>query len=286
MDSGNDVMTYTSIMVHLDTSNRSSHRLEIAANLAAAHCCRLIGLFTSATTDPAWFYQMQGTERFIEEDRERRKAACDAVHRQFDAAVGDLPLTAEWRALDGDPTALSLREAREADLLVAGQVDPDDPNSFVAPQFLETLTLEAGRPVLVIPYAGQFGVPGKRVMLAWDGRREATRALHDALPLIAGAQASVFCAQPAHQSSVRPDASPAGHAVAALSRHGISASVEQGAAGSDLSIGEMMLSRAVDFNADLVVMGAYGHGRLRELVLGGVTRTLLDSMTLPVLMSH
>lgn len=84
----------------------------------------------------------------------------------------------------------------------------------------------------------------------------------------------------------RPDATPVGHAVRVLERQGVTVEVEHGPGGADLAIGELILSRAADFGADLIVMGAYGHGRLRELVLGGVTRVVLQSMTVPVLFSH
>ncbi|MGT2428186.1 universal stress protein [Cupriavidus basilensis] len=276
-------MEYTSIMVHLDTSPRALDRLEIAARLAVARHARLIGLFSGFMPDPAWFYLMEGAATYVDEDRQRRGDSRENVRRRFEAATHDLGVDTEWRAVEGDPLMMALREAREADLIVAGQYDPADPDSFVATQFLETIILDSGRPVLVVPFAGKFTVPGARAMVAWNGGREATRALHDAMPLIAGGEAKVLCAQGA---GARPDASLPGHAVAALANHGVRADIDYCQAGSDLAIGEMLLSRAADFGADLVVMGAYGRGRLRELVLGGVTRTLLDTMTVPVLMSH
>ncbi|MCP3023653.1 universal stress protein [Cupriavidus basilensis] len=276
-------MEYASIMVHLDTSPRALDRLEIAARLAVARHARLIGLFAGFMPDVAWFYLMEGAATYINEDRQRRSEAREAVHRRFLAATQDLGIETEWRAVDGDPLMMALREVREADLVVAGQYDPADPDSFVATQFLETLILDGGRPVLVIPFAGQFAAPGARVMVAWNGGREATRALHDAMPLICGGQAKVLCAQ---GTGARPDASLPGHAMAALASHGVQAELEHCQEGSDIAIGETLLSRAADFGADVVVMGAYGRGRLRELVLGGVTRALLDTMTVPVLMSH
>lgn len=276
-------MDYASIMVHMDTSPRALDRLEIAARLAVARHARLIGLFAGFMPDPAWFYMMEGAAAYIEEDRRRRSAAREEVRRHFEAATQDIGVETEWRAVEGDPLMMALREVREADLVVAGQYDPADPDSFVAAQFLETIILDSGRPVLVIPFAGQFAAPGARAMVAWNGGREATRALHDAMPLIAGGQAKVLCAQSA---GARPDAGLPGHAVAALASHGVHADIEYCQEGSDIAIGETLLARAADFGADLVVMGAYGRGRLRELVLGGVTQTLLDTMTVPVLMSH
>ncbi|MGO4331803.1 universal stress protein [Cupriavidus sp. 2TAF22] len=276
-------MDYASIMVHLDTSPRALDRLEIAARLAVARHARLIGLFAGFMPDAAWFYLMQGAATYIDEDRQRRSDAREAVRRRFEAATQDLGVEIEWRAVEGDPLMMALREVREADLVVAGQYDPAAPDSFVATQFLESIILDGGRPVLVIPFAGRFAVPGARAMVAWDGGREAARALHDAMPLIAGGQAKVLCAQGAR---ARPDASPPSHAVAALASHGVHADIEHCQEGSDIAIGETLLSRGADFGADLVVMGAYGRGRLRELVLGGVTAALLDTMTVPVLMSH
>jgi nucleotide-binding universal stress UspA family protein len=191
----------------------------------------------------------------------------------------------EWRAVGGEPVTMALREAREAGLIVAGQYDPSGPGSFVAHQFLESLILEAGRPVLVIPFAGVFPTVGTRVMLAWNGSPEATRALHDPIPLIAGAQVRILNVQTTSKE-MRADATPCSHAARTLMRYGVAVEVEHGTGGSDLTIGELLLSRTADFNADLIVMGTYSHGHVRELVLGGVTRTLLASLTVPVLMSH
>lgn len=277
-------MRYESILVHLDASQSAARRLELAARLAVANECRLIGLFAGFMA-PAWVYAMQGTEQFMAEDRERRHQVRDEVRRRFEAAVSELSVETEWRAVEGEPVTMALREAREAGLIVAGQYDPSDPGSFVAHQFLESLILEAGRPVLVIPLAGVFPTVGTRVMLAWNGSREATRALHDSIPLIAGAQVRILNVQTTSKER-RADATPCSHAARTLMRYGVAVEVEHGTGGSDLTIGELLLSRTADFNADLIVMGAYSHGHVRELVLGGVTRTLLASLTVPVLMSH
>ncbi|MFP3889498.1 universal stress protein [uncultured Ralstonia sp.] len=279
-------MPYTSIMVHLDTSERAMHRLDIAVRYALASQARLIAVFASFTPDPSWFYMMEGASRYLEDDRTRRVHAREAVHARFRAAVKDFPIETEWRALEGDPVALVVREAREADLLVIGQRDADDPDSFVATDFVETVILEAGRPVLVVPYVGRFDTLPTRIVLAWNGGREAARAMHDAIPLMSGARVQVL--QVADMASGHwADKTSAGQAARALNDRGIDVEVEETAGiGTDVMVGELLLSRVADFNADLVVMGAYGRSRLRELVLGGVTRTLLGAMTVPVLMSH
>ncbi len=279
-------MSYTNIMVHLSADERAMHRLQFAANYALAQDARLIAVFTDAVPNPDWFYMMDGAARILEEDQERRHHLRDAIHARFREAVKALPLETEWRAMEGDPLALVLREAREADLLVIGQRDPDAPQSPVEAQFVETLVLQAGCPVLVLPYTGNFDAAPRRILLAWNGGRESARALHDAIPLMKDAAVHVLQIE-----GPRPqpwtDGTTVGQAARALKAHGISATVKEASCDdSDILAGEMLLSRAADFNADLLVMGAYGHSRLREWALGGVTRTLLGSMTLPVLMSH
>ncbi|MGN5480865.1 universal stress protein [Cupriavidus basilensis] len=182
------------------------------------------------------------------------------------------------------PLVRHCRQRAEAGLIVAGQYDISNIEGPIARAILEALILESGRPVLVVPQTGQFPTAGARAIIAWNGSREAARALHDALPWIAGASACIVCART--DKDPRPDATPVVHATRVLERHGVRVQVETCSSGSDVSVGELLLSRAADFGADLIVMGAYGHGRMMELVLGGVTRALLSTMTVPVLFSH
>ena len=273
------------ILVLLDNSVRAGERLVLATRLASRWQCRLIGLYATYNADPTWVYLGEGAGRYVVEDRARRDGVREQVRGRFLDAVKDLPAEAEWRAVEGEPTAATLREVREADLIIAGQTDAADYDAFVAPQYLESILLEAGRPLLVVPSVGSYETVGRRVLMAWNGSRQAARALHDAAPMLAGGQARVLCAQsPARE--LHADATPVAHACRVLERHGVRAEIEHGPGGPDLAVGEMLLSRAADFDADMIVAGAYGRGRLRELILGGVTRTLLDAMTVPVLFSH
>jgi len=278
-------MSKQCILVLLDNSVRAAERLALATRLASQWQCRLIGLYATYNADPTWFYLGEGAGRYVVEDRARRDGMREHVRKGFLGAVKDLPVEAEWRAVEGEPTAATLREVREADLIIAGQTDAADYDAFVAPQYLESILLESGRPVLVVPHVGSYETVGRRVLMAWNGSRQAARALHDAAPLLAGGQARLLCAaSPARE--LHADATPVAHASRVLERHGVTVGVEHGPGGSDLAVGEMLLSRAADFDADMIVAGAYGRGRLRELILGGVTRTLLDAMTMPVLFSH
>lgn len=278
-------MGYSSILVHVDQNPGAQLRARLASRLAHANECPLITMFAGFMPDPRWFYLMNNPQEIVEEDLRRRRQLREGIREELQALTEALPSGAEWRTAEHDALSEALRESREAGLVVAGQYDESNVEGPIAGQILEALILESGRPVLVVPCMGEFQSVGARVMIAWNGSREAARALHDALPLMAGAQARILCAHTAAKE-IRPDATPVAHAVRVLERHGVSVEVEHGPGGADLTIGELLLSRAADFGADLIVMGAYGHGRMRELVLGGVTRTLLESMTIPVLFSH
>ncbi len=279
-------MPYSNIMVHLDAGRRAMHRLELAAGLARDHGARLIGLYAGFMPDPAWFYLMEGAEIVLEADRRRRQEIREVVRRQFEACMHAFGLErAQWRVVEGVLPSAVVRETREADLIVAGQYDSEDPGSYVAPQFVESLVLESGRPVLVVPYAGTFETVGRRAVLAWNGSGQSARALHDAVPLLAGGAVTVISVE----EELRPphvDTSPVEQALTALGDHGIQARAESALCDDDMAVAEFLLSRTADCGADMIVMGAYGRGRLREMVLGGVTRTMLAAMTVPVLMSH
>ncbi len=149
----------------------------------------------------------------------------------------------------------------------------------------EHVAFASGRPVLVVPYAGHFESVGGRVLIGWNATREAARAVNDAMPLLAIADAVTVL-------TIDPRAGPDAHGELPgadislhLARHGVKADIER-TVSADIPVGDVLLSRAADLGAELLVTGAYGHSRVRELLLGGATRALLRSMTVPVLMSH
>jgi nucleotide-binding universal stress UspA family protein len=136
-----------------------------------------------------------------------------------------------------------------------------------------------------VPYTGRFAVSAKRVLIAWDAGREAARAVSDALPILKRAQAVEVAVFDPEREPVNHGEQPGADIGLYLARHGVKVSVAR-QSGAGFEVGAQILSRAADTSADLIVMGAYGHSRVRELVLGGVTRTILGAMTVPVLMSH
>ena len=268
-------MSYKTIVVHLDTARRRAERLDIACRLAVTFDAHLVGLFAlSAFMVPFAFGGTAGA--VIAAEARLRSDATDDARREFEHATSRHGIKAEWRSAEQDALGALRSSARYADLVVIGQdEDVASSDTRLLPHFADEAVMTAGPPVLLVPYAGRFSTVGSRVLVAWNASREAARAVSDALPLLQRARAVEVVAFEA-----RPGAEVAHY----LARHGVKVTTAEQRAGID--VGNQILSRAADTSADLIVMGAYGHSRARELVLGGVTRTLLRSMTVPVLMSR
>ena len=260
-------MTYKDLLVVVDDSPNAVERVRLAADLAERFDAHLAGLHVSLVYKP---------------QPPRETAEARAL---FEDIVGPRKLSAEWRATTGFPIDVAVVQARYADLVILGQLDPADAQAPVTSPRPEEVALSVGRPVLVVPYIGSYPTIGTRVLAAWDASREATRAVNDAMPLLAGASSvTVLTVDPVinrEEHGEIPGADIALH----LARHGVQARVES-TVSAGIGIGNTLLSRASDLGADLLVMGAYAHSRVRELVLGGATRAILQSMTIPVLMSH
>jgi nucleotide-binding universal stress UspA family protein len=276
-------MTYKTILVHLNDSRRAEKVLEPAAQLATRFNAHLIGLHVcSAVPAPPIPMASSALGSIVAAERRNSEAIADTFKRM---TTGQ-PYVAEWqlqKVSHLDLAGVVMERGRAANLIVAGQTDPEWDLSPVM-DFPEHLVLESGRPVLVIPYAGRYSTIGRRVVVAWKAARESARAVFDALPLLLGAEAVHILEvkeRPDDVSTLAPDTSIA----AALARHGIKPEVRTSIA-SELSVGDEILSRVADLAADLLVIGAYGHSRFRELVFGGTTRHIARHMTLPTLLSH
>ena len=281
-------MAVKDIVVHVDDTDRGKVRLDLATAIARRSDARLIGLgvsprftipaFVNAEI-PAQVWEAQ------EADMAKRMDATRAVFKRHAERAG---VATEWREISADIDSISdlvAAHARCADLTVLGQPNPDRAAAGLDMDTVERVVLTAGGPVLVVPYAGQFAAVGKRVMLAWNASREAARAMHDSRAMLEkGATVVVMYVNPPGRDHAQRDI--AGVDIAThLARHGYKAEAAHTMA-EDIKVGDMILSRAADAGADAIVMGAYGHSRLREFVLGGATAHVLRHMTVPVLMSH
>ncbi|NJO31870.1 MAG: universal stress protein [Rhodospirillales bacterium] len=276
-------MTYKTVLVHLNDSRRAERVLEPADHLATRFNSHLIGLHAYAAV-PASPIPMASSALGSIVAAERRNS--EAIAEVFQRMTTGKPYVAEWRLQKAPHVELAsvvMEHGRAVDLIVAGQTDPDWDLSPMM-DFPERLALESGRPVLIIPHAGRHPTVGRRAVIAWKGSREAARAVFDALPLLREAQA-VHILEIKERGDDGAGLAPDTSIAAALARHGIKPEVRTSIA-SDISVGDEILSRAADLDADLLIMGAYGHSRFRELVFGGVTRHIAKHMTLPTLLAH
>lgn len=275
-------MTYRTILVHADLAAGAPHRIELACAIALDMGAHLIG---AATTGISRFLQpgvagLSGSTIAEQLDamRDDARRALDA----FDAIARRAGVPSVERQLCSDDTAGGLAlQARYCDLTVLSQPDPEAPLAAVTalPAYV---MLHAARPVLVVPHEGRFDDFGRHALVAWDGGIEATRAVAAALPLLR--RAALVTVAVFNASSADHGEQPGADLALYLSRHGIAVTVAPLGTGGD--VGERLLSTAADVGAGFMVMGGYGHARLRELLLGGVTETVLQRMTLPVLMMH
>jgi nucleotide-binding universal stress UspA family protein len=285
-------MAFKDILVQLDNGPRSEVRLALAARLAQRSGGHLTGVYVVDIPSVEFFYGAamplgsSGAEQFVDQMRADALAAAGPVETGFRELLRREALEGEWRLVEGDrPTAVALH-ARYADLTVLGQDNPYDRRDGVDHDAVTVAALmSSGRPVLVVPFAGAFPTFGEHVLVAWNASREAARAVNDAMPLLAQAKmVTVLAINPRRGLGEHGDV-PAADIALHLARHGVRAEAAHTVA-TDIAEGEALLSYAADIGADLIVAGAYGHSRARELVFGGVTRTLLHEMTAPVFLSH
>lgn len=270
------------LLVHADASPQFAQRLEFAGRLAARHGAGITALYASPSASEALpvAYGIPGLAVERENQQDTELARARSVFKQLKPAG----LRATWEEIHEFPLAPAFAQrALYADLLVLGQHGPGEGWSTLMPaDFPETVIALSGRPALVLPYtSARPGLPGN-VLIAWKPTRGAARAVSAALPLLRQASA-------VHVLSWGADAAgTAGEGPTILSylqAHDVQATWQREAVEPE-NLGELLLSRAFDLQADLLVMGCYGHTRAHEWVLGGASRTVLKSMTLPVLMAH
>lgn len=281
-------MSYKTIAVWLDA--QCSAPVDAALALAAIFDSHVTALNHVDLLQVPSHVRVHLGEQFDRPWRARAEAAAAAAATAFEAAAQRAGrASVELRPLDGDLAQALDLSARYADLVVMGQFNPESGENAHHGDFPDRVILTCGRPVLLMPYvfsdAGSLEGFHGHVLIAWSATRESTRAVIDALPLLQRAREVTVITLNAPPVPDRHGALPGAGIAQYLARHGVNVSVRNEET-TGIDAGAMLLSRAADLSADLLVMGAYGHSRLRELVLGGVTRTVLREMTLPVLLSH
>ena len=279
------IMDYKTILVHADLSRHAHARVELAAFLAAQHGAHLVGAAMTGVSrfvvPPERVFKPDSLEAgyFKPLDETASRALEDAARAAAGRAVAIEKRLVRDQADDG-----MVGLARFADLVVLSQDDPDEAVCRQPTRLPEFVILGAARPVLVVPRVGWRRARLDKVLLAWDGSKEAAFAIAAAMPLLQHAKA-VSVASFHHDGPARAEhQAEIACLLRYLEQHGVHAGFEQHDAALDA--GRALLQLADGLGADLLVMGCYGHSQFHELILGGASRTVLANATIPVLMAH
>ncbi|MFG0229052.1 universal stress protein [Achromobacter sp. 413638] len=277
---------YRRISVHLDQGFDCKRRTQAAIGLAKRHQAELVGIY--ATSAPPQYYYGESVlmSRALNVMKDLQAQGRDSVQNAFLAAASQADIPAQVRSDDTSPSASVALHGRVSDLIIVSQLNRDDVEAAHENEFVEQTLLTAGRPVLVVPSSGHFPVIGERVLYCWDGSRESARALADAAPVLRMAD---------HLVVLTMDEGAATRGAGSASFDDLASYCEaQGMPRPEhvrrdikgVGVGSTILNAAADYSADLIVMGAYGHSKLREWAMGGATASILKTMTVPIMFSH
>ena len=274
-------MALNDLLVHVTDSKFARARIEASVALAMRHDAHLTGIGVRMASNPPVYALAAIPADILAEIEAREKESMGVAKALFESIVGQAGWLerSSWTDEVGGVVETISRNARLSDLTIIGQQSGgmENSNSDLPDDFV----LQSGRPVLVIP---EFGAPqpiGERIVVAWNGGREAARAVADAMPILVKSKSVTILSIEPRDNGETPGAGLAQH----LARHGVAATAKRSVA-DNIDASEVLLNFLTDESADLLVMGAYGHSRLREVILGGMTRHLLTHMTIPVFMSH
>ena len=284
-------MGFNDLLVHVDATANGQTRVQIAAQLAVRHRSHVTGFFVrkppTTSLDLTFFADSDLEVPLYQRHLQRIGADDEAKLRQsrevFETELAREKIDGDWLVVDGSPAAAIEASARFAELVIVGQESPD--GAPPSENFAAELALACGRPVLAIPQSVSTGEFGNRILIAWSGSRESARAVGDAMPLLKRAAFVALVAVQQPWESIETGMEE----LAKLERHLAHCQVKAEryvVQAPEHAAGDEILARAEHASCDLIVMGVYGHSRLREIVLGGASRTVLKSTSLPVLLSH
>ncbi|MBI3452401.1 MAG: universal stress protein [Rhodospirillales bacterium] len=274
-------MAIKTVLVHLAGETSDKPALAVATHLARTHKAHLkVDHIEESADMPAQVIGRSASFVYLDHAKSARQDRDKTLKAQLDAQFAGAKGSWEWTAAEGDPAAVLAAEARAADLLVVGQSEPHNIEDYLSESVAEKLSVGGGCPVIVVPAAPRRTEAGRRIMIAWKNSQAAARAVRDAMSLLEAAEHVVL-----FTIAADPQISPADAAMMAhLQRHGLR--IERQTDPGSGNDGKTILDQAHKHDCDLLIMGAYDHSRLRELVLGGVTRYVLRHFDIPVLFSH
>lgn len=275
-------MSIKSILVHVDNASRSKACLAAALSISDQYDCHVTGIANKVPSYmPAYAAAQVPPEVFTAFDEEQDRMLVKAREEFEEAMKGASWLDrSAWEVGENDLATTIADRARYHDLVILRQ-EAEDRDLGIYEGVPDEVILTAGRPVLVIPYIDPGNNFGKSILIGWSNTRESARAVQDAMPFLKRAEkVHIFSANPREEEEV-----PGAELARYLSEHGITAEVSR-TISNDIDVGDMLLNDAAESGHDMIVMGGYGHRRIREMILGGVTRHILAHMTVPVLFSH
>jgi len=279
-------VTIKTILIALNEVGLNDQILAASAELAIKFDAHIVGLYVIPAAEVYPIIGESLSTQVYAGHRDYYIEQSGKVKQAFESQMALHGVKCEWRKIDVKSSLVAdgvMPHCFHSDLIIVPQkpekLDLENLDARVENDFTERVIMESGRPVLIIPTTGEFSGIGQQVVIGWNGTREAARSAFYAIPFMKEAK-NVTIAWVNAQSDL-----PGSELATCLSRHGITTTTRSVEA-ADASVGEELLSTASNLRADLLVMGGYGHSRLREFILGGATRTVLDKMTIPVLMSH
>lgn len=279
-------MPYKTILVHVDESRHINARIELAARIAQAENAHLIGVAVTGvpTSGCNTALSNRNDPDIARQLAVLRQMPIDALEL-FETIARQIGVASfEKRLIDEDAAGGISLQTRYCDLAVLSQYDPNEQPSAALSDFPECVVKNSACPALIVPYRGQPKTIGNRLLIAWNGSMEATRAVHNAIPLLQRAKTvEVAIFNPGMQAKIHGE-NPGADIALYLARHDITVDIIKQTVHGD--VGDALLSLAADLGSDMLVMGFFGRARFGEIVLAGATRTVLISATIPVLISH
>ncbi len=280
-------MSFKNLLVYLDNTRGSETRLELSLEFAREMECHLTAL---ALVGEVFFPAMAGVSlppQLLQEQTDAAEKQCQKVLASATARAGQAGINLETRHETANMDRLPLilaRHARHADLTIVGQFDPEN-GEFDDTLLAEAAFMDSGRPAVVVPHSSALRALPEHILLAWDGSREAVRAVNDSLPFLKRAKSATLLVIDPERYRGQLGASPGADIATHLARHGVNVEVHV-THSAGLGIGEILVNESESLGSDMIVMGGYGHSRLREMLIGGVTQHVLSHATMPILISH
>ena len=279
-------MEFKNILIHLDHSSGCQNRLATAFELARTFDARVTGLLVVPDYVVPSYVEAQISVDVITEVTEKALARARDTLGEYQKLADEAGVSMEGHVLEGQLIPILREHSKYSDLLVLGQDQPEDLDN-ASYGLANSLLFEGACACMVVPHSGKLKPPGKRVLLTWNASRESAHALREAMPLLVRAETVVvLSSEPDGSDTSTANGHPHARELARfLESHGIEA-ISSGISDPDISATDAIIGQAAEMNADLIVMGAYGHTRLREIILGGVTRDLLKQAPVSLLLAH